>query len=265
MSRRRFGAWRRWSRTGAHPSAVFDAVTREVAEVLDASAVSLARYDDDVITVIAQFGTAYVRIGERLPLGGTNVTSTVPRTGGTARLDDVAAATGPIGEVACRAGVRSTVGAPVVVDGRSGACSSRSGRTAGAARRHRGADGRLRRAAGYRDRQRGQPRSANRVARPRARRGDEARRRVVRDLQTAPSSVSCTRPSRSSSRSRRSTRAGSDAEPLLAEALGTAERATHEVRELAHGILPSVLPTAGCAPVSTHSCRDWISPSTSTS
>jgi GAF domain-containing protein len=48
---------------GAYPSAVFDAVTREVAEVLDASAVSLARYDDDVLTVVAQFGTAYVRIG----------------------------------------------------------------------------------------------------------------------------------------------------------------------------------------------------------
>ena len=50
-SRRRSGAWRRWSRTVLDPSAVFDAVTREVAKVLDASAVSLARYDDDVITV----------------------------------------------------------------------------------------------------------------------------------------------------------------------------------------------------------------------
>ena len=66
---------------GARPSAVFDAVTREVAEVLDASAVSLARYDDDVLTVVAQLGAAYVRVGERFPLGGTNVTSTVLRTG----------------------------------------------------------------------------------------------------------------------------------------------------------------------------------------
>ena len=37
----------------------------------------------------------------------------------------------------------------------------------------------------------------------------------------------------------------SDAETLLAEALGTAERATAEVRELAHGILPSVLTHGG--------------------
>jgi PAS domain S-box-containing protein len=104
---------------GAHPSAVFDAVTREVAEVVGASAVSLARYDDDVITVVAQFGTAPLRLGERFPLGGTNVTTTVLRTGGTARLDDVATATGPIGDAARRAGVRSTVGAPIVVDGRT--------------------------------------------------------------------------------------------------------------------------------------------------
>jgi signal transduction histidine kinase len=35
------------------------------------------------------------------------------------------------------------------------------------------------------------------------------------------------------------------ADALLAEALGTAERATAEVRELAHGILPSVLVHSG--------------------
>jgi len=37
----------------AAPSAVFDAVTREVAEVLDASALTLAHYHDDTLTVVA--------------------------------------------------------------------------------------------------------------------------------------------------------------------------------------------------------------------
>ena len=37
----------------------------------------------------------------------------------------------------------------------------------------------------------------------------------------------------------------SDAESLVAQALGTAERATAELRELAHGILPSVLAHGG--------------------
>ena len=47
-------------------------MTREVAEVLDASAVSLARYDDDAHGG-RPAGAAYVRVGERFPLGGTNV------------------------------------------------------------------------------------------------------------------------------------------------------------------------------------------------
>ena len=34
-------------------------MTREVAALLDASAVSLARYDDDVLAVVAQLGTAH--------------------------------------------------------------------------------------------------------------------------------------------------------------------------------------------------------------
>ena len=156
---------------GAHPSAVFDAVTAEVAELLDASAVSLARYDDDVLTVVAQRGAPYVRVGERFPLGGTNVTSTVLRTGRTARLDDFAEATGA--DRRRRAPGRRPVGGRG--PGRRGRPHlGRAGRDLGgpraAARRHRGADGQVRRAARHRDRQRRQPRPADRVTRPRARR-----------------------------------------------------------------------------------------------
>ena len=60
-----------------------------------------------------------LRVGDRFPLGGANVSSTVLRTGRTARLDDFADATGAIGELARAVGVRSTVGAPIVVDGRT--------------------------------------------------------------------------------------------------------------------------------------------------
>ena len=105
---------------GAPPSAVFDAVTREVSDVLEAPSVSLARYHEDALTVVATSGRAsYVRIGDQFPLGGTNVTSTVMRTGRTARLDDIEEATGAIGDVARRAGVRSVVAVPVVVNGRT--------------------------------------------------------------------------------------------------------------------------------------------------
>jgi PAS domain S-box-containing protein len=227
---------------GAHPSAVFDAVTHEVAEVLDASAVSLARYDDDVITVVAQFGTAYVRIGERLSLGGTNVTSTVLRTGGTARLEDVAAATGRIGDVARRAGVRSTVGAPVVVDGRGWGVLV-------AIWEERGpppddTEERMARFAELLDTAIANADSRDQLTASRARvlaAGDDARRRVVRDLHDGAQQrlvhtiVSLKLAQRAVHENR------IDADLLLAEALGNAERATAELRELAHGILPSVL------------------------
>jgi PAS domain S-box-containing protein len=226
---------------GAHPSAVFDAVTREVAEVLDAS-VSLARYDHDVITVVAQFGTAYVRIGERLPLGGTNVTSTVLRTGGTARLDDVAAATGRIGDVARRAGVRSTVGAPVVVDGRTWGVLV-------AIWEERGpppddTEERMASFAELLDTAIANADSRDQLTASRARvlaAGDDARRRVVRDLhdgaqQRLVHTIITLKLAKRAVHENRS-----DADVILAEALSNAERAKAELRELARGILPSVL------------------------
>jgi PAS domain S-box-containing protein len=227
---------------GAHPSAVFDAVTREVAEVLDASAVSLARYDDDVLAVIAQFGTAYVRIGERLPLGGTNVTTTVLRTGGTARLDDIATATGPIGDAARRAGVRSTVGAPVVVDGRMWGVLAAIWTD-----REPPPDDTEERMASFAellDTAIANADSRDQLTASRARllaAGDDARRRVVRDLHDGAQQrlVHTIITLKLAQRALHEDR--SHAETLLAEALGTAERATAEVRELAHGILPSVL------------------------
>jgi PAS domain S-box-containing protein len=231
---------------GARPSAVFDAVTREVAEVLDASAVSLARYGEDELTVVAQVGTAYVRTGERLPLGGTNMTSTVLRTGGTARLDDVAAATGPIGDVARRAGVRSTVGAPVVVDGRTwGVLAAMWGD------REPPPDDteeRLARFAELLDTAIANADSRDQLTASRARMlaaGDDARRRLVRDLHDGAQQrlVHTTVTLQLAQRALRET--PSEAEAQVAEALSAAERATAELRELAHGILPSVLTRGG--------------------
>jgi signal transduction histidine kinase len=231
---------------GAHPSAVFDAVTREVAEVLDASAVSLARYDDDVLTVVAQFGTAYVRIGERFPLGGTNVTTTVLRTGTTARLDDAATATGPIGDVARRAGVRSTVGAPVIVDGRTWGVLA-----AIWVDREPPPDDTEQRMASFAellDTAIANADSRDQLTASRARllaAGDDARRRVVRDLhdgaqQRLVHTIITLKQAQQALHEDRS-----DAGTLLAEGLGTAEKATAELRELARGILPSALTRGG--------------------
>jgi signal transduction histidine kinase len=232
---------------GAPPSAVFDAVTREVVEFLDASVVALARHHDDTLTVVATSGRAsHVRIGDRFPLGGTNVASTVMRTGGTARLDDFSQATGTIGDLARRVGVRSTVGAPVVVNGRTWGVLA-----AIWAEGEPPPDDTEERMASFAellDTAIANADSRDQLTASRARvlaAGDDARRRVVRDLhdgaqQRLVHTIIMLKLAQGALHED-----PSDAEVLLAEALDNAEQATAEVRELAHGILPSVLTHGG--------------------
>jgi PAS domain S-box-containing protein len=228
---------------GAHPNAVFDAVAREVGDLLKASAVSLARRDDDMLRVIATTGPAgYPRVGDRFPLGGTNVTSIVLRTGRTARVDDFAEATGQIGAVARQVGTRSAVAAPVVVDGRTWGVLA-------AIWAQRGpppddTEERMARFAQLLDTAIANADGRDQLTASRARvlaAGDEARRRVVRDLHDGAQQrlVHTIVTLKLAQRAVRDS--PSEADVLLAEALGNAERATAELRELAHGILPSVL------------------------
>jgi signal transduction histidine kinase len=75
---------------------------------------------------------------------------------------------------------------------------------------------------------------------------DEERRRVVRDLHDGAQQrlVHAVITLKLALRALKEGDA-EDAEPLVSEALGHAEQATVEVRELAHGILPSVLASGG--------------------
>ena len=232
---------------GASPSAVFDAVTAEVAALLDASQVALGRSDDDMLTVVAQSGsTTHVQVGEGFPLGGTNVASTVMRTGRTARMDDYAEATGPISDVARAARVRSVVAAPVVVDGRTWGALI-------AVWSDRGpppddTEERIARFAELLDTAIANADSRDQLTASRARvlaAGDDARRRVVRDLHDGAQQrlVHTIVTLKLAQRALRDSPGDTDA--LLAEALTSAERATAEVRELAHGILPAVLTRGG--------------------
>jgi PAS domain S-box-containing protein len=230
---------------GAAPSALFDAVAAEVADVLDASAVSLARYDDE-LAVVAQHGAPFVRIGERFPIGGINVTSTVLRTGQTARLDDYAAATGTIGQVARRAAVRSVVAAPVVVEARTWGVlvALWTDRVAPPD----DTEARLARFAELIGSAIANADSRDQLTASRARvltAADEARRRVVRDLHDGAQQrlVHTIVTLKLAQRALRA--GGTDAEALVARALESAEAATAELRELAHGILPSVLTRGG--------------------
>jgi signal transduction histidine kinase len=232
---------------GAPPSAVFDAVTREVAALLDASAVTLARYDGDELVVMAQHGrVTYVRIGDRFPLGGRNVTSIVWRTGRTARVDDYADVTGEIGETARRVGTGSTVGAPVVVVGRTwGVLVAVWGD-----RGHpsEGTEERMSRFTRLLDTAIANADSRDQLTASRARvvaAGDDARRRVVRDLHDGAQQRLVQTIMRVKLAESALDEDPGTARSRLREARESAERAMAEVRELAHGILPSVLTHGG--------------------
>jgi signal transduction histidine kinase len=57
-------------------------------------------------------------VGRRLPVEGRNTVSLVVETERPARIDDYSTATGPAGEIAKSAGIRSAVGCPIVIQGR---------------------------------------------------------------------------------------------------------------------------------------------------
>ena len=94
----------------APPQEVFAAVAEEVGRLLAADFAVLVRYDpSDTLEVVGTWTStgapAPTPVGERLPLGGRNVTTLVWRTGRPARIDyDDDAISGAIGQVATRLG-----------------------------------------------------------------------------------------------------------------------------------------------------------------
>jgi signal transduction histidine kinase len=103
---------------GATPEEVFAAVAREVALVLRLPLVGMYRYEPDgTVTAIGSFGAHPFQPGTNWPLDGPTGASLVRRTGRPARVEDYAAISGTLAEAAARAGFRSGVSTPIVVDG----------------------------------------------------------------------------------------------------------------------------------------------------
>jgi signal transduction histidine kinase len=108
---------------GAAPAEVFAAVAEEVGRLLEVDYAVLVRYHpQDEITVVGAWTRAGspppTPVGQRLPLGGRNVTTLVYQTGRPQRIDydDVS---GTIGNVAAHDWrLRSSAGVPIRVDGR---------------------------------------------------------------------------------------------------------------------------------------------------
>jgi PAS domain S-box-containing protein len=105
---------------GPSPDEVFQAVCDEVAQLLDAAAARVWRYEPDgTATVVASRDMPSVKIpaGARFSLEGENVIGGVLRVGGAARVDDFDGKTGSIAAANRAVGIRSAMGAPIIVEG----------------------------------------------------------------------------------------------------------------------------------------------------
>ncbi|MDB5063951.1 MAG: two-component system sensor kinase [Chloroflexi bacterium] len=106
---------------GVSPTEVFAAVTVELGRLLGVHATALVRYEPDGTgTVVSASSQRGVRVpaGERCSLEGENVASRVWRTGRAARIASYEDAPGYRAARMRELGIRSGVGAPIVVEGR---------------------------------------------------------------------------------------------------------------------------------------------------
>jgi signal transduction histidine kinase len=105
---------------GTPPDKVFPAVNEEVARLLDVDGTRLMRYEaDGTATIVASWGEpTIVPAGTRIALDGRNIGSLVRSSGRPARIEDYEDAPGSAAAIAREGGVRSTVGAPITVEGR---------------------------------------------------------------------------------------------------------------------------------------------------
>ena len=234
---------------GAAPTAVFDAVAGEVEALLDADQVALNRFEPGAeIVVLAHRGldVAQTPVGSRLSHKGESVTATVHSTGRPARKEHQDGTSGALAELARETGLRVTVGAPITVDGRLWGIINASWK--GEEPPPADAEDRLAHFAELLDTAIANADSRDQLMASRARllsASDEARRRVVRDLHDGAQQrlVLTIMALGQAQRSLREDDGRADA--LIGDALGHAEEGHAELRELARGMLPSVLSHGG--------------------
>ena len=235
---------------GVAPAEVFRAVSAEAGRLLGTENTALMRFDADGAGVLMHDlpGPAPIRAGTRLSLDGDNVSGQVYRTGRTARMDDYRAAVGPLAVVARARDVRSSLGAPIVVEGRLwgvivSSWSEMQPPPPDAEARLRQFTELAASAVANADHRAELVASRARVVAA----ADAARRKIERDLHDGAQQrlvhavlmlkLAC-----------QALREGDrEAESLVADALAHAVEANTELRELAHGILPGVLTRGGLA------------------
>ena len=232
----------------APPADVFTAVANELGRLLGADTAAIARLDpDDMTTVVARWGAGAdeMPVGSHWKLEPPMIMAAVVQTDRSVRIDENARASRVFGDTIHSMRIASSVATPVLVGGRLwGATIVATGREPLAADTEQrmadftelvataiaNADGRTQLVA-----------SRARLLTA----GDDARRRVVRDLhdgaqQRLVQTIVTLKLAAGAAQND-----GESADALVVEALDQAERANAELRELAHGILPPVLARGG--------------------
>jgi signal transduction histidine kinase len=234
---------------GSSPEEVFAKVAEEVGLLLGVQSAWMQCYEPDSSSkIVAMWGEleAVYPVGTHLNLEGESVSASVRETLRPARIDDYSHVTSTMGDLAKKTDVQSAVGSPIVVDGHlwgsivavrlrgellSSGAESRIGEfTELLATAISNAQARSDLAA-----------SRSRIVAA----ADDERRRVVRDLHDG-AQQRLVHTVITLKLARRALDKEVDAVPaLISEAAQHAEEATAELRELAHGLLPSALASGG--------------------
>jgi signal transduction histidine kinase len=228
---------------------VFAAVAEEVGRLLRVDDTKLIRYEDDgTVTVVATWGklAEAVPVGTNMTLEGTSVSGLVLRTKRPARMDDYSNPDGPVAEFMRSKGIRSAVGTPILVEGRVwGAViiGSLQDEPLPAETELRVGEFTELIATAIANIQASTDLAASRARLVKA--TDEERRRVVRDLHDGAQQRLVHTVITLKLASRALQLGDAPAAALVSEALEQAELATAELRELSHGILPTVLTCGG--------------------
>jgi GAF domain-containing protein len=231
------------------PAEVFAKVAEEVGRLLGVESAWMQRYEPDgnskVVAMWGELADAFP-VGTQLNLEGESVAAIVRDTGQPTRVDDYSHLTSPMANYARESGVRSAVGSPIVVDGEL--WGSLTAVTLREEPLPAGAESRIGEFTELVATAISNVQARAELAASRARivaATDEERRRVVRDLHDgAQQRLVHTVVTLKLARRELDDDAGA-APALVTDALKHAEEATAELRELAHGILPSVLTRGG--------------------
>jgi signal transduction histidine kinase len=259
------------------PAEVFESVTREAGLLSGADLARMERYESDgTVTGVAAWSRLEQRelaVGTRIALEGLSIAAQVYETGRPVRVDSFVRASGPIAEEARALGIRSSVGCPIFVERRLwGVIAASSKREKPFPPETEAQIGEFTELVATA--------VANAEARDellasRARvvvAADEARRRIERDLHDGAQQRLVHAVITLKLALRALKEGDEQAEELVSESLAHSEEATAELRELAHGILPSVLARGGlragvdsCVsrirlPVAVEVCADRFSP-----